>query len=83
MPSKVEFEWLRFVEVQQAGEGDQSTYECQLCDVPHRYNIVNVLPGTCSHKNLSMTNIRLGVGIKCLLHVGMPFVKRERPWTLN
>ena len=81
--SKVVFEWLHFVEVQRAGKDDQSTYECQLCDAPHRYNTVKVMPGTCSRKGFSMTDLRLGVGLKCLLHVGMPFVRRERPWTVN
>ena len=55
--SKVVFQWLRFVEVQRVGKGDQLIYECQPCDIPYRYNTVKVLPGARSRRKISMTNL--------------------------
>ena len=56
---KVVFEWLRFVDVRRVGKGGQSTCECQLYDVPHRYNTAKVLSVTCSRKSFSMADVRL------------------------
>ena len=80
--SKVVFEWLRFVEVERVGKGDQLIYECQPYDIPYRYNTVTVkaLPGARSRRKFSMTDVTLGVGVKCL---GMLFVKRQGTWTVN